>query len=63
MLIIKAKYWLGRLFKREEGQGMVEYGLIIAGIAVVVAVAIWLLGPAIKNMFTNVTTKINTPPT
>ena len=32
------------LKKEESGQGMVEYGLIIAGIAIVVVGAIFLLG-------------------
>jgi Flp pilus assembly pilin Flp len=37
---------------------MVEYGLIIAGIAVVVMGAIFLLGPKIKGMFTDVQTQL-----
>jgi pilus assembly protein Flp/PilA len=53
MLIIKAKYWLEKLTKNEEGQGMVEYGLIIAAIAVVVGVAVWALGPKIATLFNN----------
>jgi len=44
-----------RLFLNEEGQGMVEYGLIIALVAVVVIAAIALLGNGVKNTFTNVT--------
>ena len=43
------------LFLNEEGQGMVEYGLIIALVAVVVIAAIALLGNGVKNTFTNVT--------
>ena len=35
----------------EEGQGMVEYGLIIALIAIVVIVALALLGPKIRDIF------------
>ncbi|MDP4120099.1 MAG: Flp family type IVb pilin [Bacillota bacterium] len=37
--------------KSEDGQGMVEYGLIIALIAIVVIVALVTLGPKIANMF------------
>ena len=37
--------------KDEEGQGMVEYGLIIALIAIVVIAALVLLGPKIKQIF------------
>lgn len=40
--------------KDEQGQGMVEYGLLIALIAVVVIAALVLLGPKIRDMFNNV---------
>lgn len=33
---------------REDGQTMAEYALILAGIAVVVAAVVWLLGDAIS---------------
>lgn len=46
------------LLKGKKGQGMVEYGLIIALIAVVVIVALGPLGTEVKNMFTDLTTKI-----
>ncbi|MBQ9820448.1 MAG: Flp family type IVb pilin, partial [Bacteroidales bacterium] len=39
---------LRKWFNDEEGQGMVEYGLIIALIAIVVIVALVLLGPKIR---------------
>ena len=42
---------LRRFFKDEEGQGMVEYGLILALIAIVVIVALVALGPKIKGVF------------
>lgn len=38
----------------EDGQTMAEYGLLLAGIAVVVMVAVLLLGPAIANTFQEV---------
>ena len=38
----------------EDGQGMVEYGLIIGLIAIVVVGALVLLGPKIKDMFTSI---------
>ncbi len=40
-----------RLAGREEGQGMVEYGLIIAAVAIAVIIAIFALGPKIASMF------------
>jgi len=46
------------LFSDEQGQGMVEYGLILALVAVVVIAALTLLGPKIANVFTNVNNKL-----
>ena len=40
-----------RLEDRERGQGMVEYGLIIAAVAIAVIIAIFALGPKIASMF------------
>jgi len=42
------------LLREEEGQGMAEYALLLAGIAVVVMVAVYLLGPIISNKFNEV---------
>ena len=42
------------LNKKQKGQGMVEYGLIIALVAVVAIAGLVLLGPKIKDMFTNI---------
>lgn len=39
---------------REEGQGLVEYALIIVLIAIVVIVALTLLGPIIGQVFSNI---------
>lgn len=49
--------------KNKRGQGMVEYVLIIAFIAIVVMLAITPLGTAISNKFKEVTTKLTTPAT
>lgn len=43
-----------KFFKDEEGQGMVEYGLILGLVAVVVIVALAALGPKIAEMFNSV---------
>jgi pilus assembly protein Flp/PilA len=40
----------------ELGQGMVEYALIFALVALVVIVVLTLLGPAIGNVFSNLIT-------
>lgn len=47
-----------RLVREEEGQGMVEYALIIALIALVAAVGLGVLGPKIDTMFDNIAAKI-----
>lgn len=41
---------------REEGQGLVEYALILVLVALTVIVILSLLGPAIGNIFSNVIT-------
>lgn len=48
-----------KFIKDEEGQGMVEYGLIIGLIAVVVIAALTVLGGKIKTMFENVGDNLN----
>jgi pilus assembly protein Flp/PilA len=48
-----------KFFMNEEGQGMVEYGLIIALVAVVVIAAISLLGNGVSNTFNTITGKLN----
>ncbi|MEE1283337.1 MAG: Flp family type IVb pilin [Acutalibacteraceae bacterium] len=50
---------LRKWFKDEEGQGMVEYGLIIGLIAIVVIVALVALGPKIRDMFDQVNDSID----
>ncbi len=40
--------------RRETGQGLVEYALILVLVAVVVIVILALLGPAVGNVFSNV---------
>ena len=44
-----------KFFMNEEGQGMVEYGLIIALVAVVVISAITLLGNGVRDTFNTIT--------
>lgn len=39
---------------REEGQGLVEYALILVLVAIVVIIILALLGPAIGNVFSNI---------
>lgn len=44
--------------QKEGGQGLVEYALILALVAVAVIVLLALLGPAIGNMFSNIMVQI-----
>ena len=46
---------LKRLFREEEGASMVEYGLLVALIAVVVAAAVGPLGQRIAELFDGIT--------
>lgn len=50
---------LSAMLREEDGQGLVEYGLIIAGIAIAAIVAVFALGPVIKGMFEDVKTGID----
>jgi pilus assembly protein Flp/PilA len=45
---------LRELLNREEGQGMVEYALILVLIAVVVIAILIILGNQVKNVFCNI---------
>ena len=46
------------IWKNEEGQGMVEYGLIIALVAIIVIAGISLLGNNIGILFNTVSGSI-----
>ena len=43
----------------EAGQGMVEYGLIIMLIAIILVIALQLLGHQTNNLFSNVSNGFN----
>jgi pilus assembly protein Flp/PilA len=52
-----------RFAKMEErGASAVEYGLLIAGIAAVVIAGVFLLGPVVDNMFSDVASEITQDP-
>jgi pilus assembly protein Flp/PilA len=49
-----------RLAKMEErGASAVEYGLLIAGIAALIVVAVFALGPIVKEAFEDTCTEID----
>ena len=57
--IVTAQALVARLRARaDEGQGMVEYALILAFIAILVIVALKFLQPSISNTLNNVTNSL-----
>lgn len=44
--------------KGEKGAAMVEYAMLVAGIAVIVGVAVFALGPKIATMFDGIAAKL-----
>jgi pilus assembly protein Flp/PilA len=44
--------------EREEGQGLAEYGLILAGVALLAIVAIFALGPKIGALLNKVSSSM-----
>ena len=44
--------------RREDGQTMTEYGVLLALIAVVVIAALIVLGPKIANLFTAIANQL-----
>lgn len=43
---------------REKGQGLVEYAIILAFVAIVVIAVISLIGPKVGNVFSTVNSEI-----
>jgi pilus assembly protein Flp/PilA len=53
---------VGRLRREdEEGQTLVEYGLLLALIAIIVIVALIFLGPIVSQIFQNVGKNLQGP--
>ena len=47
-----------RLIKEEDGQGMIEYVIIAAGISIAAIVIIRAIGPKINTVWQNVNTAL-----
>jgi pilus assembly protein Flp/PilA len=52
--LISIRQRMRDLLSSEDGQGMVEYALILVLIAVVVIVVLILLGNQVRNVFCNI---------
>jgi len=50
----KGEYTTMLFLPREEGQGLVEYALILVLVAIVVIAILLLLGPVVGNVFSNI---------
>ena len=50
--------FFSKLLRDEQGATAIEYGLIAAGIAVAIIVAVQTLGTALETTFTSVTTAL-----
>ncbi|MEW6726173.1 Flp family type IVb pilin [Desulforudis sp. 1088] len=48
-----------RLIRDDSGQGMVEYGLILALVAIVVIIALRAIGSSVNNKFEQVNNALN----
>ena len=46
------KRFIGRLFRSEDGQDLIEYGLLVGIITVGAIVTINAIGPKVKGYFT-----------
>ena len=55
---MEEKNMLKRIWKNEDGQAMVEYGLLVALIAILVVAALVILGPQIAKVFTDISEKL-----
>jgi pilus assembly protein Flp/PilA len=62
-IYFQMKEFFSRIGARQEnGQGLIEYALIIVLIAVVVIVAIAALGPVVANVFTRISANLSSIP-
>jgi pilus assembly protein Flp/PilA len=53
-LYLRTTEFVARQVERQEGQGMVEYALILVLIAIVVVVILSTVGKRVNNVFSNI---------
>jgi len=52
-------FYTSGLVKKEKGQGLVEYALILVLIALVVFAVLMLLGPIVANVFSTLNSSVS----
>lgn len=52
--MLKAYFWVRQMMVRQDGQGMTEYGLIIALVAVVLIAVLGGMGKGLTKTFTDI---------
>lgn len=60
-LVVRAQNIVANAREREEGQTFVEYALLLAGIAILVIVAILFLKDKIKALFSDTGSSLTNP--
>ena len=55
---VAVETWFATAREDEEGQGMVEYALILALVAVVAIAILFIIGNQVKNTFNNVSAQM-----
>ena len=58
-MLTYVRFLLNSRINNEKGQGLVEYGLILALVGVVVAGALTLLGTNIESLFNDISAKLS----
>ena len=53
-LYVRMRTWLDD----QKGATAVEYGLMVAGIAMLIIIAVWALGGNLSTLFSNVSSRI-----
>jgi pilus assembly protein Flp/PilA len=57
-IFAERRFYLVLFLPREEGQGLVEYALILVLVAIVVIAILLLLGPVVGNVFSNIVSNL-----
>ena len=57
-IYVNLQTWLARVFDDEEGQGLTEYALILALIAIIAIAALTLLGTKVSNVLSTVANSV-----